>query len=134
LCAAGLLESTCAGLRARAELFSAAARTAALARRAAEPTPEDLGATPEQATHLRGLLRNGRLVEIPSKASRRRALLDFLAGMFEPGRRYGEKDVNAALARFHDDTASLRRYLVDEGFLGREHGEYWRIGGTFEVD
>ncbi|MDQ3951738.1 MAG: DUF2087 domain-containing protein [Actinomycetota bacterium] len=27
--------------------------------------------------------------------------------------------------------AALRRYLVDEGFMAREGGEYWRTGGTF---
>jgi hypothetical protein len=34
------------------------------------------------------------------------------------------------LARRHPDTATLRRYLVDEGLLDRAGGEYWRIGGT----
>ena len=29
----------------------------------------------------------------------------------------------------HGLTAT-RRYLVDEGFLDREAGEYWRAGGT----
>ncbi len=30
----------------------------------------------------------------------------------------------------HPDHAALRRYLVDEGFLSRASGEYWRSGGT----
>lgn len=34
------------------------------------------------------------------------------------------------LRRLHPDHAALRRYLVDEEFLGRANGEYWRIGGT----
>jgi hypothetical protein len=29
------------------------------------------------------------------------------------------------------DTAALRRYLVDEEFLTRDHGVYWRSGGSF---
>ncbi|MGH9192666.1 MAG: DUF2087 domain-containing protein [Acidimicrobiales bacterium] len=37
--------------------------------------------------------------------------------------------VNAILRRFHEDVASLRRFLVDEGFLDRASGEYWRSGG-----
>jgi hypothetical protein len=32
-----------------------------------------------------------------------------------------------------DDHAALRRHLVDEGFLGREGGVYWRTGGSFPV-
>ena len=30
--------------------------------------------------------------------------------------------------------AALRRYLVDEGFLERRDGFYWRVGGTFDID
>ena len=37
------------------------------------------------------------------------------------------------LRAFHPDTAALRRYLVDEGFLTREHNVYWRTGGTVDV-
>jgi len=32
-----------------------------------------------------------------------------------------------------DDHAALRRYLVDEGFLSRQAGVYWRSGGTVDV-
>jgi hypothetical protein len=32
----------------------------------------------------------------------------------------------------HADTAALRRYLVDDGFLSRDHGEYWRTGGRVD--
>ncbi len=31
------------------------------------------------------------------------------------------------------DHLTLRRYLVDEGFLDRRESTYWRSGGTFEV-
>jgi hypothetical protein len=37
------------------------------------------------------------------------------------------------LRAFYDDYVALRRYLVDEGFLAREGGIYWRSGGTVEV-
>ncbi|HTW98441.1 MAG TPA: DUF2087 domain-containing protein [Acidimicrobiales bacterium] len=134
LVAAGLVETTATGLRARTEVFGAAARAASMARRSAEPSAEELGATPEQARRIQRFLRAGRLVEIPTGAAARRAVLDFLAGKFEPGRRYAEAEVNAVIARFHDDTAALRRFLVDEDFLTRERGEYWRSGGTFDVD
>ena len=35
--------------------------------------------------------------------------------------------------RFHPDHAALRRYLVDEGFLTRDAGFYWRSGGTVAI-
>lgn len=52
---------------------------------------------------------------------------------FEPGVRYDEKTVNVMVGRFFNDFASIRRYLVDEGFLSRERGEYWRTGGRVEA-
>lgn len=75
----------------------------------------------------------GRLVQMPAKRSRRLVVLDRVARSFEPGRRYPEAEVNAVLRTFYDDYAALRRYLVDEGLLSREGGEYWRSGGTVET-
>lgn len=73
---------------------------------------------------------SGRLVSIPSRHSKRLVVLDYLAQQFEPGERYDEIEVNRRLRAFHDDVAALRRYLVEDGFLDRAAGVYWRIGGT----
>ena len=78
-------------------------------------------------------IKNGRLVIMPSKRSKLRLVLDHIAQDFEPGRNYPEPEVNDILGRYHDDYAALRRYLVDEAFLTREGGVYWRTGGTVEV-
>jgi hypothetical protein len=96
-------------------------------------SPLDLGATPEQSAVLRSFLLDGRLVSIPAARGKRRVVLDFLAQRFEPGRVYPERQVNFILGRFHDDFAALRRFLVDEEFLERRGGFYWRSGGTFDV-
>jgi hypothetical protein len=89
-----------------------------------------LGAADEdEEAVLRAFFRNGRLAEIPAKQSKRRIVLERIAVEFEPGTRYEERTVNAIVARFHADHAAIRRYLVDEGFLDRERGEYWRSGG-----
>ena len=45
---------------------------------------------------------------------------------FAEDRPYPEKEVNQRLALHHPDVASLRRYLVDEGYLAREAGVYTR--------
>lgn len=93
-----------------------------------------LGAASEdEETVLRTFFRNGRLTEIPAKASKRRIVLERVALEFVPGVRYPEKEVNAIVGRFFTDHASLRRYLVDEGFLARERGIYWRSGGRVDV-
>ena len=54
-----------------------------------------------------------------------------LAQEFEPGLRYQEVDVNFTLQLFNPDYTALRRYLVDEGFLTRSEGVYWRSGGRY---
>jgi hypothetical protein len=89
---------------------------------------------PEVTEILRRFLTDGRLGLIPAKAAKRRVILDHLAQMFEPGHRYPEAEVNALLKQVHPDTAALRRYLVDEGFMARADGVYWRAGGTLEVE
>ena len=78
-------------------------------------------------------LPEGRLVQMPAKRSRRLVVLDHVARVFEPGRRYPEAEVNVLLRAFYDDYAALRRYLVDEGFLARKDGQYWRSGGSVEA-
>ena len=106
-------------------------RRAAVAAARARPGPETLGDDPgEEARILRIYLRDGRLSSIPTQRTKRLVVLDLLAQDFELGVRYRETQVNAILRRYHEDVASLRRYLVDEGFLDRAAGEYWRAGGS----
>ncbi len=75
----------------------------------------------------------GRLRGIPSRHSKRLVVLDLLAQLFEPGQRYEEVEVNRMLRAYHDDVAALRRYLVEDGFLDRSAGVYWRSGGTVDA-
>jgi hypothetical protein len=90
-------------------------------------------ATDDEEAVLRTFFRNGRLTEVPAKESKRRIVLERIALEFEPGVRYEEKEVNVVVGRFFNDHASLRRYLVDEGFLDREGGVYWRAGGRVDI-
>jgi biotin operon repressor len=93
-----------------------------------------LGAVNEQEELvLRAFFRDGRLTEIPAKESKRRIVLERIALEFEPGIHYDERTVNVIVGRFHNDHAALRRYLVDEGFLARDGGNYWRTGGRVDV-
>lgn len=91
------------------------------------------GAGPDRDVVLARFLTGGRIAQMPAKRSRRLVVLDHVARAFEPGRRYAERDVNVVLRAFFTDYAALRRYLVDEGFLARDAGEYWRAGGHVDV-
>ena len=87
------------------------------------------GMTAEEQSILGRFFRGETLTEVPTQRTKRLVVLQRLALEFEPGVRYSEAEVNAALQRFHPDYAALRRYLVDEGFFDRAGGEYWRSGG-----
>jgi hypothetical protein len=112
-------------------LLGEAFRLAAMAAAPERPTPDPTDDVSEDdARILRRYFRGGRLTQIPSQRSRKIVILDRLAQEFDVGSRYSERQVNAILRRFHEDVASLRRFLVDEGFLDRAAGEYWRSGGS----
>lgn len=83
-----------------------ALREAARSGRKSVHEPPSLGST----------IRRGRL---PRSRADRLKVLEELAALFEPGRRYPEAEVNSRLMVINHDYALLRRYLVDERFLQR---------------
>jgi hypothetical protein len=82
--------------------------------------------TPRQKVE-RAFLRDGRLVSIPAKPSKRDLLLPvILDRCFPEDRDYEEKEVNMRLALLNPDVAALRRYLIDGRLMTREAGIYRR--------
>lgn len=89
----------------------------------------------DDAAVLRAFLdADGALRSIPSKRAKQLVVLEHLSRVFEIGVRYPEREVNALLRAFHPDVAALRRYLVEDRFLSREAGVYWRSGGPVDLD
>jgi hypothetical protein len=72
---------------------------------------------------------DGKIKQILLQPVKLRPLLEYLIPFFEFDTNYTEKEVNAILRRFNEDTAGLRRYLVDAGLLARESdgSHYWRV-------
>jgi hypothetical protein len=76
---------------------------------------------------VRAFIRDGRLVSIPAKPSKRDLLLPvILDRCFPEDRAYEEREVNMRLALLHPDVAALRRYLVDGRWMTRDAGIYRR--------
>jgi predicted transcriptional regulator len=73
---------------------------------------------------------DGRIKAFPMQERKFRVLLRHVLPSFSHGVRYTEKRVNEILSKFNDDTARLRRWLVDFGYMAREGGggKYWRVG------
>jgi hypothetical protein len=90
------------------------------------PMPEYEGDEFEVKTLRAYIARDGTLKFIPTQHKKLMVILNHLVKNFQPGVQYPESQVNQILRRFHDDTAALRRYMVDNGLLQREKGIYWR--------
>jgi predicted transcriptional regulator len=71
---------------------------------------------------------DGRFTAFPAQEKKYLVLLRHVVRDFAPGVRYSEKRVNEMLHRYSDDTARLRRSLVEFGLMDREGGgrDYWR--------
>ncbi|MCA0305923.1 MAG: DUF2087 domain-containing protein [Actinobacteria bacterium] len=118
LLAAGLLEAAADG-----PVVAEGRLRATLGRAAAPPA-----SGPE-----RFLSRDGRIQDYPSRATDRRALLEYLvARALEPEEELSEPELGERLVRRTDDVATLRRYLVDAGLLERspDGRRYRRVPGV----
>jgi hypothetical protein len=106
----------------------------AMASRLLAPGTLPAEAAPDQDAFDRKVLADfsrpdGTLKQIPVQQKKLQAVLRRLVKEFEPGRRYPEKQVNTLLGRYHADTASLRRALIEYRLMQRAGGVYWRAPG-----
>lgn len=74
------------------------------------------------------LTSDGKVRAFPSQQKKLEVIMRHVVQAFEPGQHYTEKQVNEILARFNEDTAQLRRSLIDFGLMQRQSGggDYWR--------
>ena len=74
----------------------------------------------------------GRIKSFPVQEKKYLVLVRHVLKAFEPGVRYPEKRVNQILKNYNEDTASLRRSLVEHKYMAREGGggKYWRTEKT----
>ncbi len=83
-----------------------------------------------ESRHVRALPTGGiSLTGWPKKQKDKLVLLRRIARLFQEGRRYTEKEVNAILAPVWPDHVTIRRYLIEYRFLDRKTdcSEYWRL-------
>lgn len=103
---AGLLDSSGDALRLRTERFA-----------------ELLASAPvERPTGIERFVINGRLEQYPAGADDRASVLQYLLdrAMPDPAELVDERTLTERLAVVTDDPVTVRRYLVDAGFLDRE--------------
>lgn len=70
---------------------------------------------------------NGALLTYPAREKKKIIVLQEITKNFSKGKTYSEKEINRMLKRIYEDYATLRRALVEYGFIERTNdgGSYW---------
>lgn len=73
---------------------------------------------------------NGQLIRFPSKEKKKIVILQHIIKDFETGKEYTEKEVNEIIKQTYADFVTIRRYLIEYGFLDRtrDGSAYWVKG------
>ncbi len=97
--------------------------------RTAKNIDERYSVTEEENSELIGKYMNaqGQIINFPRKEKIRLVLLRKIVKLFEPGKKYNEKEVNQILIKVYSDYVIVRRLLIDYAFLDRtpDGREYW---------
>lgn len=96
-----------------------AARQAMGKFRGRKPRPTDA-----RLMTLETFMPGGKLSAFPKKQEQILVIMDEIAQKFEPDREYKEKEVNVILGDVNEDYCTIRRILVDYGYLSRHKGIY----------
>jgi len=72
---------------------------------------------------------DGRLKSLPAQRKKLEAVLRYAVQRFEFDAHYNERQVNEILAELHEDTAAMRRGMIEMRLMERDHGIYWRVKG-----
>lgn len=70
---------------------------------------------------------NGALKNYPAKEKKKIIILEEIVKNFSKGKTYSEKEINRVLKRIYEDYASIRRALIEYGFIERTNdcNSYW---------
>ena len=70
---------------------------------------------------------DGFLKSYPAREKKKIIVLEEIVKNFNKDRKYSEKEVNRILKRIYEDYASIRRALIEYGYLERNNdcSEYW---------
>lgn len=80
----------------------------------------------EEQKLLEKYFTDGKLTTFPIKQKRKLVVLRYIAKMFDPNKVYTEKEVNQVIKDVYDDYVTIRRYLIEYGFMerNRDGSEY----------
>ena len=89
---------------------------------APESVPDDDSAYRQKV--LDSFISGGRLKNIPAQLKKREIVFAYILRDLEPGRDYGEKEINDTILAYHDDYCYIRREMIALGLMSRHHETY----------
>jgi hypothetical protein len=82
----------------------------------------------EEQKLLNKYIKDGKLSNFPIKQKRKLVVLRYFVKLFDPSRFYSEKEVNQIIKEVYDDYVTIRRYLIEYGFMERNRdGSDYRL-------
>jgi hypothetical protein len=81
----------------------------------------------EKQDYIGKYFNGSRLIQFPTRQKRIIVILQHITRNFEENRKYTEKEVNEIQKAIFEDYVTLRRYLIEYGFMDRTQDchEYW---------
>ncbi len=75
-------------------------------------------------------VKEGKVIAFPSKEKKKLIILQYIMEQFPAMKTYTEKEVNEIIKGIIDDYVTVRRYLIEYGFMDRKQdgSEYWLKG------
>jgi hypothetical protein len=73
---------------------------------------------------MSAFFKEGKLVSIPAKHSKRMVVLEKILDSFADKVTYHEREVNSILRNYHDDVATIRREFIMNSYMTRKDGYY----------
>lgn len=73
---------------------------------------------------LNTFIKYGKLTQIPVQRKKKEIILKKLLEEFELGKQYTEREVNEILVAYHEDYCTLRRSMIEFGFMTRKNEIY----------
>lgn len=73
---------------------------------------------------LDAFFKGKRLIQIPVQQKKREIVLSEIMKDFGQSRDYPEAEVNEIIKKRYDDFCTVRRWLVSDGFMSRDHEKY----------
>ncbi|MCI1580038.1 MAG: DUF2087 domain-containing protein, partial [Clostridium beijerinckii] len=70
---------------------------------------------------------NGGLKSYPAREKKKIIVLEEISRNFSKGKQYSEKEINRILKRVYEDYVTIRRALIEYGFIERKKdgSSYW---------